>query len=119
MGSDFGDALEDLESFRSLLDAYFARAQRLTADEAAMLMFGLQTKAAAIAAWAANEFASAVGTARVLFQTWYVQALRCILFLAREQDAIRTIAQSHVERRTAPSTSIRSVERRERLLDTI
>ena len=83
MGDDGGSLLEDFAAFRALLAAYFEHARGLTGDEARLLGFALQAKAATIAAWTASEYHAAAPGRRQLYKTWFLRALRCIQVVDR------------------------------------
>ena len=95
MGDDCGAALGDFAAFRSLLASYFEHAPALNDDEARLLGFALQTKAATIAAWVAAEYDGAAPERQSVYRTWFAQALRCIQFIDEHADAIRDMAEAH------------------------
>lgn len=102
MGDDSGTALGDLAAFRALLATYFAHVPGLTGDEARLLGFALQTKAATIAAWVAAEYDGAAPERQSVYRTWFAQALRCIQFIDEQADAIGDMAEAH---RARPQSS--------------
>ncbi|MBK8741654.1 MAG: hypothetical protein IPM02_20040 [Betaproteobacteria bacterium] len=93
MGDDGGSLLEDFAAFRALLAAYFEHARGLTGDEARLLGFALQAKAATIAAWTASEYHAAAPGRRQLYKTWFLRALRCIQVVDERAAALRDAAE--------------------------
>jgi len=94
MGDDGGSALGDMAAFRALLATYFAHAPGLTGDEARLLGFALQTKAAAVASWVASKYRTAMPERQSVYRTWFAQALRCIEFIDEQAAALREAVES-------------------------
>lgn len=94
MGDDGGRLLEDFAAFRALLAVYFEHACGLTGDEARLLGFALQAKAATIAAWTASEYHAAAPGRRQLYKAWFLRALRCIQVIDERAAALRDAAES-------------------------
>ncbi|MBK7470763.1 MAG: hypothetical protein IPI73_09170 [Betaproteobacteria bacterium] len=94
MGDDDGSSLENFAAFRALLAAYFEHARGLTGDEARLLGFALQAKAATFAAWTAGEYHAAAPGRRPLYKAWFLRALRCIQVIDERAAALRDAAES-------------------------